>query len=364
MFVLVRNKITGEYNTIYKRDIRNFLNLKSFFNADPKLNGKQVDFNFEIIEDNNKIKEILENSFTSKGRGSEYNEDLPSSTKLAYSLFPLNIYSDKYLIRWKNNTSLVEQDNDKELTLSKGTFIHFVLEKFVCDREERNKDKTLIDKLKLLNKSKKPSKKIYKQIHDKIVNDIRKYIQMAYKDEEILHKITNIDDIKEELEYLATKCLPKFILNELIFTDLVYSEIFICENKYIQGSVDLVCYKDNHFEIWDYKTTSSVSKDTNKPKFKSNTPSALVGYARQLYIYNELLKKSGMTHLFDNSIPNFYIIQIHLLNGEYKKFNIPYNLIQSQGKIVEKVLQWYWDIRNGIFQDYIEEDEELEYISI
>ena len=53
----------------------------------------------------------------------------------------------------------------------------------MCDREERNKDKTLIDKLKLLNKSKKPSKKIYKQIHDKIVNDIRKYIQMSYKDD-------------------------------------------------------------------------------------------------------------------------------------------------------------------------------------
>ena len=46
-----------------------------------------------------------------------YNEDLPSSTKIAYSLFPVDLYKDKFLIRWKNDTPLLEQDNNKEETL-------------------------------------------------------------------------------------------------------------------------------------------------------------------------------------------------------------------------------------------------------
>lgn len=363
MFVLIKSKITGEYSTIYRKDIENFKNLHKFFNADPKLNGETVDFNFEIIEDINKIKEILDTEFTSKGRGEEYNEDLTSVSNIAYRLCPININTDKFLLRWKNNTPLIEQEGDKTNILSRGTWEHKILQMYVCDKEARLKDKPLIEQLKILQRLKKPSKKIIKQIDNKIISDIRRYIQMAYEDEEIKTKILNIDELKEELEFLAIKCLPKFIKEELIFTDLVYSEIFLCIDDYIQGSIDYVTYKDGKFTIIDYKTTSSTDKKTGKPKFKSS--SQLQDYAKQLYLYNELLKKSGMTHLYDNSSPQFLLVQIHLLNGEYKKFTIPQGLVEAQGKLVEKVLNWYWSIRNDTYTPpEHEEFNELEYITL
>lgn len=356
MFVLVKNKITNEYNTIYKRDIQSFLNLKSFFGNE--------EFNFEIIEDINIIKEILDEKFTSKGRGEDYNEDLPSVTKIAYSLYPININTEKFLLKWKNNTPLIEQEGNKDLILAKGTFVHYCIEQFVCDKESRKKDKPLIEQLNILKLTKKPSKKIEKQIDNKIMNDIRKYIQMAYQDEEILRKIPNIDEIKEELEFVAIKCLPQFIKEELIFTDLVYSEIFL-ETDVIQGSIDMCCYDQNNFAIWDFKTTSSTDKNTGKPKFKNN--SQLAPYARQIYIYNKLLKETGMHHLLGDAQPNYNIIQLHLISGKYKKFNIPQGLVEAQGKTIEKVLSWYWEIRNGMYtpDNYIENNEEnLQFLTL
>lgn len=361
MFVLIKSTITGDYHTIYRRDIQDFLRLKHFFNTE--------NFNFEIIEDVNKIKEILDTEFVSKGRGGEYNENTPSCTRIAYNLFPININADKFLLRWKNNTPLIEQEGNKDKILKTGTWVHKILELWITDKESRDKDKPLIEQIKILNKTKKPSKKILKQIDNKILSDIRRYIQLAYKDEEILYKIPNIEEYKEELEFLAIKCLPEFIKNELIFTDLVYSEIFLCIDDCIQGSVDLCCYDKNAFSIWDFKTTSSVDKKTGKPKFKSNSTDQLAGYARQLYVYNKLLKHSGMTHLYDGSTPNYNIIQLHLISGKYKKFNIPQGLVEAQGKTVEKVLQWYWDVRNGVItnetvKNTFEEDEDLEFLTL
>lgn len=360
MFVLIKNTITNEYSSIYRKDIKSFLNLKSFFGTE--------DFNFEIIEDRNEIKNILEDKFTSKGRGEEYNEDLPSVTKIAYTLFPISINNDKFLLRWKNNTPLLEQEGDKDNILSRGTFIHYILEQYVCDKESRQKDRPLIEKIKILNNCKKPSKKINKEINDKIISDIRRYIKMAYKDEEILRKISNIEDLKEELEFLAIKCLPDFIRNELIFTDLVYSEIFLCVDNNIQGSVDFVAVKDGEIHIIDYKTTSSVDKKTGKPKFKNS--SQLAPFARQLYIYDKLLKETKMVNLLPNEYPEFNIIQIHLVSGKYKKFIIPQGLVEAQGKTIEKVLTWYWDIRNGMFDKYENEcyndcdDTEIDFLTI
>lgn len=371
MFVLVKNKITNEYNTIYKKDVEKFKSLNAFFNSDPKLQeGETVDFNYEIIEDLDEIKKILETEFASQNRGNGYNKDLTSVSRIAYSLFPLDINNEKFLIRWKNNTPLKEQEDDKNNILSRGTFIHKILQNWVMDKEARLADKPLIDSLIKLQKAKKPSKKILQQIDCKILNDIRKYIELAYTDEEIVSKIPNLSELKEELAYIATKSLPDFIKNELIFTDLIYSEIFLCIDDYIQGSIDNVCYYKNNFTIIDYKTTSSLDKKTGKPKFKSS--SQLQGYARQLYLYNQLLKKSKMAHLYEDKEPNFVLVQIHLINGKYKKFNIPNGLVKSQGLIVERVLKWYHDVVNGNFKDVIElyEDDcddiykELEFLTI
>ena len=162
MFILIRNKITGEYNTIYKREVQEFKNLYNFFKSDPKLPENSVpDFNFEIIEDLSEIKKILEDKFTSKGRGGEYNENLPSCTNVAYTLFPMFINSDKFLLRWKNNTPLKEQEGDKEHILQKGTWCHKILELWITDKDAREKDKPLITQLKILQNTKKPSKKIF-----------------------------------------------------------------------------------------------------------------------------------------------------------------------------------------------------------
>ena len=359
MFILIRNKITGEYSTIYKKDKQSFLNLKSFFDSE--------DFNFEIIEDNEQIKHILEQYFTSKGRGEEYNEDLPSVTKIAYMLFPIDIKTEKFLLKWKNNTPIEEQTNGKDDTLSRGTFCHYILEQFICDKQARDKDKPLITKLKVLQTSKKPSKRLIESIDTKLLSDIERYIQMAYQDTEIISKIKNLDELKPELEYLAKNCLLDFIKEELIFTDLVYSEIFLKIDDYIQGSIDLTAYKDGKFSIIDYKTTSVVDKKTGKPKFKTN--SQLAPYARQLYVYNKLLEKSGMTHIIESGKePDYYIVQLHLVNGRYKKFEIPKPLVKQQGKIVEKVIKWYWDIRNDIepdsCEDYHSEQEDLEFLTL
>lgn len=368
MFVLVKNKITEQYSCIFRRDIQSFKNLYSFFKSDPKLpEGFTPDFNFEIIEDLEDIKQILNEHFTSKGRGEEYDENLPSATKII-SLYPLNLEKDKFLLRWKNNTTLVEQEGEKDLILKKGTFIHYILEQFICDKEARSKDKPLITKLKILKEAKKPSKKVIKQIDEKIISDIRKYIKMAYKDEQILYKIPDIDILKEELEYLATKCLLDFIKEELIFTDLVYSEIFLRQEDYIQGSIDLCCYNNNQFSIWDYKTTSSLDKKTGKPKFKTNSSDCLAPYARQIYIYYELLKKNGMAPPV-NDYPECNVIQIHLVSGKYKRFKISKGLIQSQGKTIENVLKWYWNTRKGVkTEDFNREDEyvdeELGFITL
>jgi hypothetical protein len=76
-----------------------------------------------------------------------------------------------------------------------------------------------------------------------------------------------------------------------------------------------------------------------------------------------------MTHLYDGSTPNYNIIQLHLISGQYKKFNIPQGLVEAQGKTVEKVLQWYWDVRNGVItnetvKNTFEEDEDLEFLTL
>ena len=82
MLILVKHKITGEYFTIYRKDKNRFLSLEKFFNAKNETN-EPIPFNFELIENQERIKQILEDEFTSKGRSEEYNPDLPSVTKIA-----------------------------------------------------------------------------------------------------------------------------------------------------------------------------------------------------------------------------------------------------------------------------------------
>lgn len=363
-YCLVKNKITNEYKTLKSKDISEFLRLEKFFKTDPNLpQGKNIEFNFEIIEDFDKIKDILDNVFTSKNRGEDYNENLPSVSQIAYSLYPINIQSDKFLLRWQNNHEYTPEDKlETQNILSRGTFIHFILEQFICDKNGREQYKPLVDVLKM-----NPTKKVIKEINNKIISDIRKYIQIAYKDNEIIRKIENLDELKSELEELAIKCLPDFIREEIVLTDPVYSEIFISIDNYLQGSIDFCAYLNNQFSILDFKTTSSCDKKTGKPKFKTQTQA--IPYSRQLALYNELLKKSKMTHYQNNEKPNFFIYQIHLISGKYKKFTISNEMIVSSKKELDKILKWYWDIRNNNKEEFYKDleenkDEDLYYLTL
>jgi hypothetical protein len=362
MYVLVKNKLTNEYRALKKSDIRDFLSLDNFFKKDPNVKEEDYTFNFEVIEDLGKIKEILNTEFVSRGRSEEYDTNIPSVTQIAYKLKCIDLSEEKFLLRWQNNTKLTEEDEQKSRDIcSRGTFEHFILQCYICDQENRRKDKPIIEQLKILKQTKKPSKKIEKQIEDKIIADIKRYIQIAYKDNEIISKIPNLEELKSELEDITLKVLPKFIMKELIFMDLVYSEIFLSVPNFIQGSIDLVCYKDNKFSIVDYKTANSVDKKTGKPKYKTNAQAK--HYAYQLAIYNELLNKSGMTHLSENELPDFYIYQIHLIDKDYKKFEISKDTVKHAIKEMKDILNWYWSIRNGT--EYIPpQEEELKYLTL
>lgn len=365
MLILVRNKNTDEIFSIYRKHKYAFLHLEKFFNSDLKEGEPPVPFNFELIEDPKEIRQILEDKFSSKGRGEEYDEDLPSVTRIAYQLQPVDPYAEKFLIRYWNNTPATEEGAELSYeTLTLGSLTHKIFELFILDKTERQRDKILLDKIKVLQQCKKPSKKLEKQINDKIIKDVTRYAEQALVDPEILHKAPDVKRFETEFKELALKALPDFIKNELLYTDLVYSEIYLATDR-IQGSIDLCCYRNGQFTIADYKTTRSVDKKSGKPKFK--TPSqAYPYYSRQLAIYNYLLNENNMSHVSGDELPNFVIYQIHLTGGTYKKFEIPKQYVKEATKQVQKVLDWYWCTRQG--RKYIEpemsEDEEIDYITL
>ena len=150
---LIKDLRTQEYNTLREKDENKFYDLVDFFDkTDEK--GEPI-FNFEVITDKAEIKKIVKQVFNSKGRGEEYVGNMPSVSQIASKLYPIDIATDKYLLRWKNNEPLeVVSKNLNNESLSKGTYIHKILELFVTDRCSRNKDKSLLVQLDLLSKHK------------------------------------------------------------------------------------------------------------------------------------------------------------------------------------------------------------------
>lgn len=337
---LIKDLRTQEYNTLREKDENKFYDLVDFFDkTDEK--GEPI-FNFEVITDKAEIKKIVKQVFNSKGRGEEYIGNMPSVSQIASKLYPIDIATDKYLLRWKNNEPLeVVSKNLNNESLSKGTYIHKILELFVTDRCSRNKDKSLLVQLDLLSKHKDEDKE--GKILAKISEIITHYCEIASIDEEILHKIPDFESKRVEYEDLAHKVLPTFITKELIHTDCIYSEVFIKIKDFCQGSIDLICYKNGEFTICDFKTTSSIDKNTGKRKFKSL--SNISGYIRQVALYYELLKHGG--YLQSGSFPKFIIYQIHLIGKDYKVFEIPEEMIRNAIKQNKEVIEWYWATVNS-----------------
>lgn len=338
---LVKNLRTNEYKTIRESDKEKFYDLVYFFdNYDD--NDNPI-FNFEVITDEALIKEIVKKEFNSRGRGEEYNANMPSVSQIASKLYPLDLSKDKYLLRWQNNESIeVVKSNLNNESLSKGTYIHKILELFVTDRCARNNDLSMLKQIEFINKNKN-NKKLQTQVDTAIKHIILNYCDVASKDEEILHKIPDFEQKRESYQELALSVLPEFLKNELIHLDCIYSEVFICIDKFVQGSIDLVCYRNGEFTVCDFKTTSSIDKKTGKRKFK--TISTITDYIRQVALYYELLKKGG--YLQSGKFPKFIIYQIHLIGKDYKTFEIPEDIVKNAIKQNHETLRWYWSIVNS-----------------
>lgn len=338
---LVKNTRTNEYRTLRKADKDKFYDLAYFFDNQDK-NGEPI-FNFEVITDHDTIRDIVKKEFNSKGRGEEYNGNMPSVSQIASKLYPLDLSTDKYLLRWQNNESIeVIKSSLNNESLSKGTYIHKILELFVTDRCARNNDLSILKQIEFVNKNKN-NKRLQSRVDKTIKDIIMAYCDMASVDEEILHKIPDFEEKRESYQQLALKVLPPFLKNELIHLDCIYSEVFICIDNFVQGSIDLVCYRDGEFSICDFKTTSSIDKKTGKRKFK--TISTMGGYIRQVALYYELLKKGN--YLQSGKFPKFVIYQIHLVGEDYKTFEIPEDTIKKAIKQNHETLKWYWGIVNS-----------------
>lgn len=338
---LVRNIRTDEYRTLRKKDLNAFYDLQDFFGKYDKDDNPV--FNFEVIQDEGKIKEIVKEHFNSRGRGEEYNANMPSVSQIASKLYPLDLKTEKYLLRWQNNEPLeVISTAFNNESLSRGTYIHKILELFVSDKCARDGDTSMLKDLEFISKNKN-NKVLQKRIDNTMNNIISHYCTLASVDDEILHKIPDFERKRVEYEELAHKVLPNFIKDQLIHVDAIYSEVFIKIDNFVQGSIDLVGYRDGIFSILDFKTSSSIDKKTGKRKFKSLNN--MQGYVRQLALYYELLRRGG--YLQSCEFPKFFIYMIHLVGGDYKVFDIPQDMVKQAIKQNQETLDWYWRVVNS-----------------
>lgn len=127
MILLHRPEI-DEYKTLFKTDEERFLNIF----ASKKKNGVKGRYelldkknpnskkifkpcNFNIIKVPVEIKKVLDSKYSSKGRGEDYVDGLPSATVLN-NLYPCNIVSKDFNL---NKLSLLKWANDVEISRKK-----------------------------------------------------------------------------------------------------------------------------------------------------------------------------------------------------------------------------------------------------
>ena len=222
---------TDTYITIHREDENNFYEIvnSNIFNRENK---------FRLIKDKNEIKKILDSRYSSKNRGEEYTEGVPSATLISSALFPYNLDSHSQhnkiaLLRWNNDIDVSDLQNQKitnKLSTDSGTFVHEVLEFTLRDRETR-----LFEKAR----------------------SIDKYIEYVCQDKNIINMIENFDNRKEYFVDMTKKVLGNFFKNELSKIDAVYNELFV-KNQYLQGSIDMVNYENGRLYISDFKTSKKA----------------------------------------------------------------------------------------------------------
>lgn len=316
MIFLYRPDI-DEYKTIHKEDEKRFLSLaKNMFKTKNK---------FEIIKDPKLIKEVLDKKYSSLNRGEEYTEGLPSATVIN-ALYPLDITSRDFnknksgLLKWINDVTVEDFKKSRQegsISLDSGTYIHKVLEMALLDNC-RNFDK---------------------------LNRLQYYISQANISEECYKKIKDFDDKKQELADKAEKCLSKFFVEELPKIDLVFSEIFLKTDK-IQGSADLINYKEFLLYISDFKTSK-----------KSYHPSKYDDFCRQLYVYTYmmLINKFITQQQFDTM--NYQVYFFNWNSGRYKIIDIAHKDVMAKKRMCHYILDWYWAVKNEKLDEFYGESE-------
>ena len=309
---------TDEYITIHRQDEQYLDELvnSNFFYDEYKNPSNQLRFN--IIKDKDKIKKILEDKFSSKNRGEEYAVGLPSATLISSKLFPYCLDTTKShnkagLLRWANNVSVEDLNATRlttKLSTDTGTLIHKVLELALLDTETR------------------PFKKQF------MLDD---YIKQAETDEEIVSMIENFEYRKEYFTDIARKTLKKFFENEIQHIDVVASELFV-RNKYLQGAIDLIGYKNGELYVLDHKTSK-------KSLSRNEVPNK--GYLRQLYIYARMLVSCGIITEKEFNKLKFQINFFNWNSGNSAVYNYDIEEIKKNKLYVNFILSWYWTIKNG-----------------
>lgn len=371
---LVENTRMSKYITINKSDANRFIGLVNFFECGIE------NFNFKIIKDEKKTKEILDTLFSSKNRGGKYDTSMLSVTNVVSNLFPSNLFKEQYLLRWQNNVhegELALTNAQSKISLKNGTYIHKILELWVTDTESRANEHRHREYAKRLQKfyarQNDKGRKINKGkphylndfLNKYVSTEIEKYIYQAKTDEEII-KLGCDEKTLANCEHLARTCLIEFIKNELLAVDCIFSEIFLKTKGYIQGSIDLVGMQDNKLIIIDFKTTSSVYKEDDEklgykvPTKKGKWGSLSDSYVRQLCVYYHLLKEHDLIPLHMLKDVSFKICQIHLVRNEYRVFDLEQASVLSWQKQINRVLKWYWETRQLPYNERIICDENEE----
>lgn len=299
---------TETYITIHQEDEQNFYDI---INA----NIFQKENKFKIIKDKNEIKSILDNRYSSKNRGEEYTEGLPSATLISSALFPYNLdmhgHNQIALLKWHNDIEVADMQGQKitnKLSTDSGTFIHEVLELALGDKQTRIFEKT---------------------------RNLQKYIDMVCEDKNIINMIDNFHERKQYFVDMSTKVLSNFFKDELPRIDSVFNEIFI-KNQYLQGCIDMVNYQDGKLYISDFKT-SKKSMSYNQVAGK--------GYLRQLYIYSRMLLDNNIITKKEYENLGFKIYFFNWNSCKSAVYEFPKSEVDKSKGYVDFILSWYWSMK-------------------
>lgn len=300
---------TDTYVTIHQEDEQNFYDI---INS----NIFQKENKFRIIKDKNEIKSILDNKYSSKNRGEEYTEGLPSATLISSALFPYNLdmhssNNQVGLLRWNNDIDVSDMQAQKvtnKLSTDSGTFIHEVLELALGDKKARIFEKS---------------------------RNLQKYIELVCNDKNIINMINNFDERKQYFVDMSTKVLSKFFQEELPRIDSIFNEIFI-KNNYLQGCIDMVNYQDGKLYISDFKTSK---------KSMSYNQVASKGYLRQLYIYSRMLLDNNIITKKEYDNLGFKIYFFNWNSCKSAVYEFPKSEVDKSKGYVDFILSWYWSIK-------------------